>query len=113
MTMHDAEIAITLMNRFIVEQVHSRQTPPTDVLLQGGMSFREVPAPLSGASDRQSVPRTELECLSFEDGSSATRLVSFVPVSQSTPWVAVEPLQKCAAAFMKGVSSGVSYDEQH
>lgn len=88
---HDAEIAITLMNRW--QRAGGRLdtcASHLQLLQEGGLRFEATRAVLNdGATELDHV---EIECLTFDDGSRALRLVRAEPTRHLTSWSALSPL---------------------
>ena len=87
--MFDAEIAATLLNRWNDKLPESSSI---DLLREGSLAFRRHTAnllvdPMSGEGS------LELECLTFEDGSRAMRLLCSDGICARTRWAAMEPIQ--------------------
>ena len=93
MTMYDSDIAIMLMNRWRARVDYSQPDSSTELLLEGGIGFSAFSSPLRFEDGAQVDGIGELERLLFDDGSRAIRLIYATLTFQSTPWVAVAPLQ--------------------
>ncbi|WP_118183079.1 hypothetical protein [Paraburkholderia phosphatilytica] len=89
--MHDAEIAITLMNRWERRETVKAGQSAVELLREGDLGFRHITGQLVAGS----TPREDgwtFECLEFDDGSRAFRLADNVESCARTPWAAIPPM---------------------
>ncbi|NYH26026.1 hypothetical protein GGD40_005597 [Paraburkholderia bryophila] len=92
--MHDADVAITLMNRW--EQATAgphRAASVLELLHEGGLRFMRTQGVVHESSGVTGDAR-EIECLAFDDGSTAIRFLRSHPNRDLTPWAAVAPLRR-------------------
>ncbi|WP_042320235.1 hypothetical protein [Paraburkholderia caledonica] len=102
---HDAEIAVTLMNRWQRSGGESdNRTSHLQLLREGGLSFEATRAGFKNAAAEWS--RVEVECLTFTDGSRALRLVHAEPTRLLTSWSAVWPLRPVSSCRSVSVCDG-------
>lgn len=89
--MYDADIATTLLNRW-EESGAGLQEPAAalEVLREGGMRFKRIRHNSQEDPGSDDV-RWEIECLAFDDGSAALRLLRLNSNPNPTPWAAVAP----------------------
>jgi hypothetical protein len=90
--MHDAEIAITLMNRWERHDADDADLSAVDLLREGELGFRHITGQLVAGS----APRDHawaFECLEFDDGSRAFRLADNIESCARTPWAAIPPMR--------------------
>ncbi|CAM2159278.1 conserved protein of unknown function (plasmid) [Pararobbsia alpina] len=85
---HDSDIAATLMNRW--DMAGDARETTFELLREGKLQFASERAVF--AVDNAPLGRTvEFECLMFEDGSRAVRLVNCDTARALTPWSSVAP----------------------
>lgn len=91
--MYDAEIAMTLMNRWDDGRMNRHDaTSVVTLLREGGLQFRWLRGFVeTGRTSDCSLDGWELECLMFEDGSRALRLMRSPPNCAVTRWTAMQP----------------------
>jgi hypothetical protein len=87
--MHDAEIAISLMNR-VQDGGNFADSPCIDVLREGQLRFEHVRFVLSQARF-DAHTGLEIECVIFDDGSRALRFHREAS-GKPTQWSAFAPL---------------------
>ena len=88
--MNDAQIAATLLNRWQRNDKHESEVRPTDLLREGGLSFKHYAGVSRDTSD-EFPDGVEIECLTFDDGSRVIRLTARGAVGHSMSWAAVAP----------------------
>jgi hypothetical protein len=88
----DAEVAVTLMNRFDAEtESPCSLAIVTRLLIEGGLAFRILPA--SRVEDGQK--SVLFECLTFNDGSRALRVMT--DSESYSPWTAIHKARQKSA----------------
>jgi hypothetical protein len=95
--MHDAEIAITLMNRWERRETIEAGQSAVELLREGELDFRHFTGQLVAGSTPREHGWT-FECLEFDDGSRAFRLADTVESCARTPWAAIAPMRGTPAA---------------
>jgi hypothetical protein len=92
--MYDADIAANLMNRWEESGVGLQEPASAlELLREGGMRFKQTKHS-SQENQSNEDDRREIECLAFDDGSTALRLLRLNSNRNLTPWAAVAPLRR-------------------
>lgn len=89
--MYDADVATTLMNRWEANSLDESGTAASlELLREGGLRFHLTKHDAQNSENRGS-DGSAVECLWFDDGSAALRLVWLNPARDATCWAAVAP----------------------
>jgi hypothetical protein len=90
--MHDAEIAIALMNQWEPQgATDGSGLPALELLHEGALGFRYLTGTLVQSPSYGQDCQCTFECLEFDDGSRAIRMSD--DEHASTPWAAIAPMR--------------------